>query len=526
MHPQITRSLAHERQRQLIDEARQARAAARPRRRTRRALLAAALTAAVAAFALPGAAQASSVSIIQGELGYFQSTDQPNSVVARNVGDRVQIENSTGIRDFPSVCRRVRAEVISCPFGSFVAIVAFLGNGNDFYTSNTHIPTEVFGLSGNDTYAGAVHSLINKVDFRGGEGSDTAQYALASRGIRVTKDEAANDGRPFLDQDNIRNDVERIIGSPHRDLLTGNDLAATESFLGGLGDDALQGNGGPDFFIEEFSANGADSIDGGPGIDHVNYGNRTRPVNISPGHNSPGPTFADDGEAGERDQINSDVEVLAGGQAADTIRARPGTTNAFTMFGGAGNDTLEGADGPDQLHGNGGEDTLRAHGGNDVVFAVDGIGEIAECGAGNDHASVDSRDGLVSCETVAVGVLRLTPKAVTAKVGRPAHLRLSWRHPTSWRKLRKVELRLTHDGQPVGEITIRPRAERITADGAIQLVRKRTRLTSKGKTVTARLAVRLDASLAGQTLEAEVEATDTRGRRQLERDAGTVRVAP
>ena len=57
-------------------------------------------------------------------------------------------------------------------------------------------------------------------------------------------------------------------------------------------------------------------------------------------------------------------------------------------------------------------------------------------------------------------------------------------------------------------------------------MRKRTRLTRKGKTVTARLAVRLDESLAGQTLKAEVEATDWRGARQLERDAGTVRVAP
>jgi hypothetical protein len=45
------------------------------------------------------------------------------------------------------------------------------------------------------------------------------------------------------------------------------------------------------------------------------------------------------------------------------------------------------------------------------------------------------------------------------------------------------------------------------------------------KTVTARLAVRLDQSLAGQSLTAEVEATDTRGRRQLERDAETIRVA-
>jgi hypothetical protein len=37
--------------------------------------------------------------------------------------------------------------------------------------------------------------------------------------------------------------------------------------------------------------------------------------------------------------------------------------------------------------------------------------------------------------------------------------------------------------------------------------------------------VRLNDSLAGQTLTADVEATDTRGARQLERDAATVRVA-
>jgi hypothetical protein len=36
--------------------------------------------------------------------------------------------------------------------------------------------------------------------------------------------------------------------------------------------------------------------------------------------------------------------------------------------------------------------------------------------------------------------------------------------------------------------------------------------------------VRLDAGLAGARLEAAVAATDTRGRRQLERDAGTIRV--
>jgi hypothetical protein len=77
----------------------------------------------------------------------------------------------------------------------------------------------------------------------------------------------------------------------------------------------------------------------------------------------------------------------------------------------------------------------------------------------------------------------------------------------------------------VGKIVIRPHAERIVAGGSVELMRKHARLSHEGKTVTARLALRLDASLAGTTLSAEVQATDTRGRRQIERDAGTIRVA-
>ena len=105
------------------------------------------------------------------------------------------------------------------------------------------------------------------------------------------------------------------------------------------------------------------------------------------------------------------------------------------------------------------------------------------------------------------------------------HLRLRWQHPRAWRELRRIELRLYRDGAPVGEVAIRPRGQRIAADGAVALVRKASRLTAKGKRVSARLAIRPDRSLAGQTLKVEVEATDVRGRRQLEREAGTIRVA-
>ena len=123
-----------------------------------------------------------------------------------------------------------------------------------------------------------------------------------------------------------------------------------------------------------------------------------------------------------------------------------------------------------------------------------------------------------------VGTLALTPKSLAAEGGRVARLRLSWTHPVSWRKLRTVTLRLRLGDESVARVTVRPRGERLTAAGAVALVRRATRLSHDGQTVTARLALRLDESLAGRRLTADVEAVDTRGREQVERDAATIRV--
>jgi hypothetical protein len=102
---------------------------------------------------------------------------------------------------------------------------------------------------------------------------------------------------------------------------------------------------------------------------------------------------------------------------------------------------------------------------------------------------------------------------------------LSWRHPQGWRKLRSVTLRLTDAGMPVGSVTITPRDGRVEAHGLVRVARKATALERRGKAVDARLGLRVDPSVAGRRLRLEVEATDTRGRRQLERDAATLRVA-
>jgi hypothetical protein len=169
---------------------------------------------------------------------------------------------------------------------------------------------------------------------------------------------------------------------------------------------------------------------------------------------------------------------------------------------------------------------LAAFGDSDTIFARDGENDTVGCGSGTDTAHLDAGDTDGGCENLPVGVLRLAPKAITAQPGKPAAVRLRWRHPAGWQRLGKIEVRLIRDGSPVGGITIHPRTERVTAQGEVALARRQTRVGHKGKWVTAHLAVRLAGGLAGQRLSAEVVATDTRGHRQLERAAGAIDVAP
>jgi hypothetical protein len=101
---------------------------------------------------------------------------------------------------------------------------------------------------------------------------------------------------------------------------------------------------------------------------------------------------------------------------------------------------------------------------------------------------------------------------------------VTWRHPESWRKLRSVQVRVLDDGIAVGSVAIAPHSRKLTAKGAVRLVRGDSSVSRKGATARARLALRLDPSVSGRRLRLEVEAVDTRGRRQIER-AGTLRAA-
>jgi hypothetical protein len=378
--------------------------------------------------------------------------------------------------------------------------------------------------AGNDTiFAGIRRNAVGTLFILGGSGTaDKVTYVEAPSGATVSLDGESNDDIITGDRHNVFSGVEVVEGSSFGDRIDGSDASHRERITGGLGLDILNGGNGPDVFHEGPVASGSDDINGEGGVDLVDYSQRTQGVVID--HDF---SF-DDGAPGERDLVDPSVEDMFGSQAVDQITAGPGP-NVIRGFGGG--DTIRTGLGNDTLDGGTGVDTLLGQGDDDTLDTADNTPDVIRCGSDADGNDVDTlnRDlqdvDATGCETVnSVGTLRLAPKALIAEAGKTTRLRLSWSHPQSWRKLRTVELRLIQDRVPVGEIAIRPRTERITADGAANLVRKHTRLTHKGKTVTARLAVRLDDSMAGEELTTDVEATDTRGRRQLERKAGSIRV--
>jgi hypothetical protein len=487
-----------------------------PRRRTRRALLAAALPAALAAAALPAAAHAATVAVDDGILRYQAGSGEVNGLSVRVAdgslvfGDQAQIAAGSGCRideEGNAVCR------------SDVDLVQVaLGDRNDTVLYRAPHFAVVGGEAGDDTFFGGVRepsaSAREQLNYVGGPGSDLITYVFADRGVRVdTASSAQEDGRPG-DLEFVH-EVERIEGSNLDDVLFGS--SANDLLRGLNGNDVIAGRGGNDTIDEGSAPSGADTISGADGIDRISYGTRTSGVSVSLDG------VRNDGATGENDNLGASVDNVTGTNFRDVLTGND-ETNAIDAFGG--NDTIDGRGGNDTLSAGTGNNGVTGGAGNDVVFARNNAIDNIDCGTETDTLDRDAEENrVVGCEKVTVGVLGLAPKALAAETGKTARLRLSWRHPQGWRKLRKLELRLSHDGTSVGGVTIRPRGERLAADGAVKLVRKRTRLTRTGRTVTARLALRLDESLAGQVLKAEVDATDRSGARQLERDAGTVRVA-
>jgi uncharacterized delta-60 repeat protein len=140
-----------------------------------------------------------------------------------------------------------------------------------------------------------------------------------------------------------------IDGGAGNDTIAGGEL--NDTIVGGDGNDRMFGNGGADVFF------------GGAGTDIVAYDIRTNSVNLSIDD------VANDGEAGENDNIHSTVEQIRGGKGNDTLTGSDGIN---TLYGGAGNDKLFGMGGDDALFGEADNDVLDGGTGSDFISGGSG----------------------------------------------------------------------------------------------------------------------------------------------------------
>ncbi len=301
------------------------------------------------------------------------------------------------------------------------------GSGDDVLTGST-VSNVIKGGAGNDTInGGAAGTCAADADsfeggagddvfdmgaasdcgdvIAGGDGRDKVDYQGRSGGLVITVDGVANDGETN-EKDNIKSDVEVVVGGSGGDSITGgagadelhggpgNDtlggLAGDDVLYGDTGNDTLNGGEGSDTFMASGvdavylvaevadSAAGADVMNGGPGVDIVDYSGRAAALTVSfcvDATKATGTTTLlvngcgqttvafRDGESGEGDEVLN-VEWVKGGSDDDTLT---GSTADETFEGGAGDDAINGGAGDDTLYGDAGDDVLHGDAGDDYL---------------------------------------------------------------------------------------------------------------------------------------------------------------
>lgn len=225
------------------------------------------------------------------------------------------------------------------------------GSGGDnlnLSTADASTPVSLIGNGGNDTLAGG--AAKDTID--GGAGDDV----ISGNGGTDTLTGGIGNDQVSGDAGN-----DTITGDDGNDTLTGGD--DNDTITGGAGNDSLDGGNGADTLD---GGTGSDAISGGTGSDLVSYSDRTADLSLTLDG------IANDGAAGELDNLDVSVDMLLGGSGADLIAGGAASSNPYVFYGNGGNDTLVGGLGADRLVGGGGNDSLAGGAGNDTLLGSRG----------------------------------------------------------------------------------------------------------------------------------------------------------
>jgi hypothetical protein len=296
--------------------------------------------------------------------------------------------------------------------GEFDGVDVLLGDGDDTLEHGTAGGSVDAGPGDDDVrVTNAIYLLT------GGPGADrldatgaltaSVSYAGHTEGVTVRLNGLADDGAAG-EGDNVLGPVSGLTGGAGDDLLEagpaggglfgggGADMLVgspqRDSLNGGDGDDELLANAGNDYLT---GAAGADVLSGGPDLDEVSYGG-IEPLRLSIGDG------ANDGAAGEGDDIREDIEGLTGGSGNDVLI---GDEDGNRLIAYGGQDVLRGMAGPDELIGWDDGDELDAGAGPDRVQAgaldrpllADGEVDRLNCRSRAPVIEADAFDQLRSC---------------------------------------------------------------------------------------------------------------------------------
>jgi len=319
----------------------------------------------------------------------------------------------------PRSCTRSTAASVSCPAGAAL---------------------EVDLLGGDDALTVALpDSPAMPLTVSGGDGNDVLDASASASGT-LTGD-AGNDrllaGRGTF----------RLIGAAGNDELVGGPAGALTTFVAGATPD------------------GADKLLGGAGTDTADYSARTAPVRLT------ADGVADDGAAGEGDNIAPAVEGLTGGSAADVLGGGPGPSILLAMAG------------------------------DDQVQARDGAIDQVDCGAGTDTAVLDAADVATACES-AQRPAPPAPPQVTIR-GLPGHV--------SWTRLRRgIRFQVTPSAPARFVFTLLP-----VRRGSKALTRRTLPLFIGPRTVTLKPSAKRLGTPRRTTLRVRITAVEAGGARTI-----------
>ncbi|MCZ8376131.1 MAG: cadherin domain-containing protein, partial [Beijerinckiaceae bacterium] len=268
--------------------------------------------------------------------------EAPTDAGGNNVYDvRVQVSDGLGGTTAQDIAVTVTNQN-EVPTITSAATVSVVENGTSALTITATDPdaSPTFGFSisgGADASLFTINSTTGEVTFNSAPDfenpADSGANNVYNIDVLVTDGQGASTTQSVAIT--VTNQTNTVNGTAGNDTLSG----TTE-------DDVMNGLDGDDVF---YSSMRADIINGGSGIDTVDYSAALTGVSIDLNANTA------TGAAIALGDTFFDVENITGSSHADTLT---GTSGVNTIYGGAGNDTIRGNGGIDQLFGEAGNDTF------------------------------------------------------------------------------------------------------------------------------------------------------------------------